>query len=166
MTGVKTVDLGITRVFWVTTVAAWPALTATEINAGKDLSKYLMPDYTFGADPSTTVSQADITALFDADVPTKGKYKGSLHLFRQIITATGLAGTEDLLSTFTGYPHGYLVRRVGKPATSALITGDIVDAGEFVADTPQLEGGTGAGYLTFMVPLLAQGYYFPAVTTT
>lgn len=166
MTGVKTVDLGITRVWWVTTVAAWPALTATEINAGKELSKYLLPDYSFGADASTTVSESDITALFDADVPTKGKYKGSLHLFRAIITATGLAGTDDFLTLFSGYPHGYLVRRVGKPATSALITGDVVDAGEFVADTPQQEAGTGSGYLKLMVPLLSQGYYFPAITTT
>jgi hypothetical protein len=165
MTGVKTVDLGITRVFWVTTVAAWPALTATEVNAGKDLSKYLLPDYTFGADASTTVSESDITALFDADVPTKGKYKGSLHLFRALLV-TGLAGTEDLLSTFTGYPHGYLVRRVGKASTAAVATGDVVDAGEFVADVPQQEAGTGSGYLKLMVPLLSQGYYYPAITLT
>lgn len=165
MTGVKTVDLGITRVFWVTTVAAWPLLTATEVNAGKDISKWLLPDYSFGADASTTVSESDITALFDADVPTKGKYKASLHLFRAILT-TGLAGTDDFLTLFSGYPHGYLVRRVGKPATSAVIATDVVDAGEFVADTPQQEAGTGSGYLKLMVPLLAQGYYFPAIALT
>lgn len=165
MTGVKTVDLGVTRVYWVTTVAAWPALTATEVTAGKEISKFLLPDYTFGADPSTTVSETDITALFDADVPTKGKYKGSLHLFRALLT-TGLAGTDDLLTAFTGFPHGYLVRRIGPPATQVLATADVVDAGEFVADTPQQEAGTGSGYLKLTVPLLAQGYYFPKVVLT
>lgn len=165
MTGVKTVDLGITRVWWVTTIAALPALTAAELTAGKELSKSLLPDYMFGADASTTVSERDITALFDSDTPTIGKYKGSLHLFRKLLT-TGLAGTDDLLTTFSGLPHGYLVRRVGPPATQAPASADVVDVGEFVADVPQQEAGTGSGFLKLTVPLLAQGYYYPAITLT
>lgn len=165
MTGVKTIDLGVTRVWWLTAVAAAPALTVAEIGAGKDLSKSLLPDYMFSADSSTTVSETDITALFDADVPTKGKYKGSLHLFRQLLT-TGLAGTDDYLSTFTGLPHGYLVRRVGPPQAQVVAIGDVVELAEFVADVPQMEAGTSSGYLKMTVPLLAQGYYFPKVTLT
>jgi hypothetical protein len=165
MTGTKTVDLGVTRVFWVTTVAAWPALTATEVNAGIDISKALLPDYKFGASATTTVKERDITALFDSETPTIGSYQGSLHIFRKLLT-TGLAGTDDYLTAFTGYPHGYLVRRIGPPATQAIATGDVVDAGEFIADVPEQEAGTGSGFLKLMVPLLAQGYYYPKITLT
>src|SRR5664279_1071510 len=115
VTGSKIVDLGVTRVWWVTTVAALPALTIIEIAAGKDISKSLLPDYKFGAQGSTVVSERDITALFDSETPTIGKYDGSLHLFRKLLP-TGAAGTDDYLSTFTGHPHGFLVRRVGPPS--------------------------------------------------
>jgi hypothetical protein len=165
MTGVKTVDLGITRVWWVTTIAALPAITAAEITAGKDISKSLLPDYSFGADASTTVSERDITALFDSNTPTIGKYKGSLHLFRKLLV-TGIAGSDDLLTAFTGLPHGYLVRRVGPPATQALAAADVVDVGEFIADVPQQEAGTGSGFLKLTIPLLSQGYYYPSLAVT
>lgn len=161
--GKKTVDLGISRWFWVTTIAAIPAITAAEVNAGIDLSKYLLPTSTFQADPTTTVSERDITALFDAQTPTIGKYKSSLTVFRSLLT-TGLAGTDDLLSVFTGYPHGWLVRRNGPPATQAIATGDVVDVGEFIADVPQQMAGGGSGFLKLTVPLLEQGYYYPRVT--
>ena len=163
--GKKTVDLGVIRLFWVTTIAAIPAITATEVNAGKEVSKYLLPSYSFGADATTTVSERDVTALFDADTPTIGKYKGSLELFRSLLT-TGLAGTDDLLSTFSGYPHGWLVRRIGPPSTQAIATGDVVDVGEFIADVPQQSAGGGNGMVKIMVPLLSQGYYYPQVTLT
>jgi hypothetical protein len=159
MTGVKLPDLGVTRVFWVTTIAAWPAITAAEVNAGVEISKSLLPDYKFGATATNTIKERDITALFDAETPTIKTYGGSLHLFRKLL-GTGLAGTDDLLTTFTGLPHGYLVRRTGPLATQAIATGDVVDAGEFIADEPEQESGTGSGFLKIMVPLLAQGYYY------
>ena len=165
MTGVKTVDLGITRVWWLTAVAAFPAITVAEIGAGKDISKSLLPDYKFQADASTTVSERDITALFDSNTPTIGKYQGSLHLFRKLL-ATGIAGTDDYLATFGGLPHGYLVRRVGPPSSQVVATADIVDAGEFIADVPQQEAGTGSGFLKLTVPLLSQGYYYPSIVLT
>ena len=165
MTGVKTVDLGVTRVFWVTTIAAWPAITAAEVNAGIDISKALLPDFKFGAAATTTIKERDITALFDSETPTIGSYQGSLHLFRKML-GTGLAGTDDYLTTFTGYPHGYLVRRTGPLATQAIATGDVVDAGEFIADVPEQESGTGSGFLKLMVPLLPQGYYYGKITLT
>jgi hypothetical protein len=165
MTGTKLVDLGITRVYWVSAIAALPTLTLAEVTAGKDISKSLLPDYTFGADASTTVSERDITALFDAETPTIGKYKGSLHLFRQLLV-TGLVGTDDLLSTFSGLPSGFLVRRVGPPATQILAVADKVDVGQFIADVPQIEAGTGSGFLKATVPLLPQGYYYPSISLT
>lgn len=165
MTGTNIIDLGITRVWWVSTIAALPLLTVAEVTAGKDLSKSLLPDYKFGAEASTTISERDITALYDSDTPTIGKFAGSLHLFRKLLV-TGAAGTDDLVATFTGKPHGYLVRRVGPPSGQVLAVGDIVDVGEFIADVPQIEAGTGSGFLKTTVPLLSQGYYYPLLTLT
>lgn len=165
MTGLKTVDLGITRCYWVLTIAAPPVVTLAAVTAGVDISKVLLPDYTFGADSSTTVTERDITALYDAETPTIGKYKGSLHLFRMLL-ATGAPGTEDLITNFSGFPAGYLVRRVGPPATQVMAVGDKVDVGQFIADVPQIEAGTGSGFLKMTVPLLPQGYYYPSITLT
>ena len=67
MTVGKLVDLGITRVWWVTTMAIAGQPTVAEIGAGKDLSPSLLPDYVFNADASTTISERDITAVVDAE---------------------------------------------------------------------------------------------------
>lgn len=162
MTGSNLVDLGVRRVYWVTTVANPAAITLAEISAGKELSKSLL-EYTFGPTASKTVDEKDITALFDASTPTIGTYEGSLHLFRKMLN-TGLAGTDDLKATFTGRPRGYLVERVGPPATQVLAVADKVNVGEFIADNPQPDPLSDSSYLKLTVPLLPQGYYFPDVT--
>lgn len=163
MTGTKTVDLGIRRVWWLTAVVNPASVTLAEITAGKEVSKWLLPDYKFGPAASKTVSEKDVTALYDAETPTIGTYEGSLHLFRALL-GTGLAGTDDLMATFTGRPHGYLVERIGPPATQAAAAGDKVNVGEFIADNPQKDPASDAAYLKIMVPLLPQGYYYPDVT--
>lgn len=162
MTGSNTVDLGVRRVYWVTTVANPAAITLAEITAGKELSKSLL-DYKFGPTASKTVDEKDITATFDAQTPTIGVYEGNLHLFRKLLN-TGVAGTDDLKSTFTGRPSGYLVERVGPPATQALAAGDKVNVGQFTADNPQPDPLSDSSYLKLTVPLLPQGYYYPDVT--
>lgn len=160
MVASKLVDLGITRVWWVVTIANSLAPTVAEITAGKDLSPYLLPDYVFAADASTTISERDITAVVDADTPTIGKLKGSLHLFRAFNTATGLPDVAtDLESTFIGNPSGWVVRRTGPAQATAITAGQKVELGSFIADVPQKEGGTGTGFLKLTVPLLPQGVY-------
>jgi len=160
----KLVDLGITRVWWVTTMAIAGQPTSTEINGGKDLSASLLPDYMFSADASTTISERDITAVVDAETPTIGKVKGSLHLFRIFNSATSLPDTTDLEATFVGLPYGWLVRRTGPPAATALASTQKVELANFVADVPQKEGGSGTGFLKLTVPLLPQGLYYPSFT--
>ncbi len=164
MTVGKLVDLGITRVWWVTAVATPTAITAAEITAGKDLSSALLPDYVFSADASTTISERDITAVVDAETPTIGKVKGSLHLFRVFSSTTGLPDTTDLEATFVGQPSGWLVRRTGPPTGTAILAAQKVELANFVADIPQKEGGSGTGFLKLTVPLLPQGLYYPSVT--
>ena len=163
MTGSNLVDLGVRRVWWVTTVAVPTAITVAEITAGKDISASLLPSYKFAAGASKTVDEKNILQVFDSSTPTIGTYEGSLPLFRKMLN-TGLAGTDDLRATFTGRPTGYLVERVGPPATQALAAGDKVNVGLFTADNPQLDPSSDSSYLKMMVPLLPQGYYDPDVT--
>ena len=161
MTAAKLVDLGITRVWWVTAMVSPGHPTVAEIGTGKELSSSLLPDYQFSADSSTTISERDITAVVDAETPTIGKIKGSLHLFR-IFTTGGVPDTTDLEQTFVGLPYGWLVRRTGPPVATAVATGQAVELANFVADVPQKEGGAGTGFLKLTVPLLPQGLYYPS----
>lgn len=165
--GARTVDLGITRVAWVTTVAAFPALTATEVTAGIDLTNFLLTDYSVRMDASDSVNERGVGDLADVNVPTIKKYTGSLHMFRSIISGTGLPGTDDPLATFAGNNEtGYIVRRVGPPKSTAFTTGDKVEAYKFIADSPQVEGGTGSGFLKVTVPLFSVGQYSLSITLT
>jgi len=92
-------------------------------------------------------------------VPTIGNYEGSLVLFRDF-TAGVPTSNVDLLDTFSGSGQtGFLVRRVGKPAASAVAAADVVDVFKFMTDNPQVAGGTGEGYLKMTVPLLQQGAF-------
>jgi hypothetical protein len=138
--------------------------TVAEIGAGKDLSTSLLPDYVFSADVSTTISERDITAVVDAETPTIGKVKGSLHLFRIFDSATNLPHTTDLEAAFVGLPSGWLIRRTGPPAGTTVATTQKVELANFVADIPQKEGGSGTGFLKLTVPLLPQGLYYPSFT--
>jgi len=158
----RLVDLGITRVWWVTTMSIKGQPTSTEITNGKDLSNFLLPDYAFAADASTTINERPITATVDAETPTIGKLKASLTLFRYFDTTSKLPDTTDLEQAFIGHPAGWLVRRTGPPATTAIASGQFVELANFIADVPQKEGGTGTGFLKLTVPLLPQGLYNPS----
>lgn len=160
----RLVDLGITKVWWVTTMAIAGQPTSTEITGGKDLSDFLLPDYTFAADASTTINERSITSTVDAETPTIGKLKGSLDLFRIFDSTTKLPDTTDLEAAFIGNPYGWLVRRTGPPATTAIASTQKVELANFIADVPQKQGGTGTGFLKLMVPLLPQGLYNPSFT--
>jgi len=165
MVATKLVDLGITRVWWVTDAAFNPAApTATLITAGKDLSTYLLPDYEFSADASTTISERDITATAEADTPTIGQIKASLHLFRSYTVGTGVVDPiGDLEAAFVGLPTGWLVRRTGPAQSVAIAATQKVEIANFIADVPQKTGGQGTGFLKLTVPLLPQGLYYPSV---
>lgn len=157
--GSRFVDLGVTRVAWVTTVAAFPALTATEVAAGVDLTNNLLTTYKVGMTASKSVNEMGVGDLADINVPTIKTYTGTLDLFRSLLS-TGLGGTDDPLQTFKGANEsGYIVRRVGPLKTVAFTTGDVVEVYKFIADSPEINGGTGNGYLKMTVPLLSSGQF-------
>jgi len=164
--GARTIDLGVTRVAWVTTIAAFPAITAAEATGGVDLTPFLLTDYKVGMTGAKSVNEMGIGDLADINVPTIATYAGSLHVFRSLL-ATGLVGTDDLASTFNAVGvTGYVVRRIGPLRTVAFTTGDKVEAYKFAADAPELDGGQGSGFLKMTVPLFSLGVFNLSVTLT
>lgn len=160
--GVRTVDLGITRTWWVpqASVTAFPTITAAMLTAAVDLTPYMLTDYSVHMDGSNSVNEMGVGDLADINVPTIKKYTGSLHLFRSFDPATGLPGTDDVLATFAGNNEtGYLVRRIGPLKTLAPAAAQQVEAYKFIADAPQIEAGTGSGFLKVTVPLFSIGVF-------
>jgi hypothetical protein len=160
----RLVDLGVTKVWWVTSMGIAGQPTSAEITGGKDLTSFLLPDFTFTADSSTTINERAINAVVDSETPTIGKVKGSLDLFRFFDSTTKLPDATDLEATFVNLPYGWLVRRIGLPSTTAAASGQKVDLANFIADVPQKAGGQGTGFLKLTVPLLSQGQYFSTFT--
>jgi hypothetical protein len=165
--GSRFVDLGVTRMAWVSTVAAFPLLTATEVIAGIDLTNYLLTDYKVGMTGSKSVNEMGVGDLADINVPTIKTYAGSLHLFRSLTTGTGVPATDDPLATFQGNNEtGFFVRRIGPLKSMVFTTGDKVEAYKFIADSPMIDGGTGSGFLKMTVPLFSIGIYSLSITLT
>jgi hypothetical protein len=157
--GARTVDLGITRAYWVTTIAAFPAITSVEVTAGVELTNYLLTDYKVGMGGAKSVNEMGVGDLADINVPTIKTYAGSLHLFRSLLP-TGLPATDDPLAIFKGGNEtGFFVRRVGPLKTQALAALDVVEAYKFIADAPELSGGEGSGFLKMTVPLFSIGVF-------
>lgn len=163
----RLIDLAVTKVAWVVTIAnvAAPA-TATELNAGttKDLGPYLTTNYKIGMEDSDTVSEKSITETAEIQVPTIQKYAGMLELFRDF--TTGVPSASDFTAIFAGANEtGYIVRRTGLPSSTAFASGQKMEVYKFVADPPHLTGGTGSGYVKGTVKLLPQGVFSLVATS-
>lgn len=155
----RIVDLGVTKYSWVTSIADVAAPTSTELTAGKDISQYVVTTTAVGPTASDTVNERAITDTSNAVVPTIGNYEGNLVLFRDYTAGVPTTGT-DVMETFNAAGVvGYLVRRLGKPATDAFAAADKVEVYKFMTDTPQPNGGAGDGYLKLTVPRLQQGSF-------
>ena len=157
----RLIDLAVTKVAWVATIAnvAAPA-AATELNAGttRDLGPYLTTNYSVGMEDSDTVSERSITESAEIQVPTIQKYAGMLELFRDF--SAGAPTATDFTAWFAGANEtGYIVRRVGLASTTAFASGQKLEVYKFVADPPKLTGGTGSGYVKGTVKLLPQGVF-------
>lgn len=167
--GVRSPTVGYVTSAWVPQagITAFPAITAVQVTAGTNLTKFELSDSKVQLNNSDTINEKAIGDLANTDVPTFAKYDGcSLHLFRSYAPAwTSVTGSDDLLSIFAGRPFGYYIRRVAKLNTAAFAIGDVVEAYLFQADSVQVEANDG-GNVKIMVPLLQQGVYNLAVTLT
>lgn len=165
----RMVDLNVTRYDFVpgaTGLTTPNAPKVTELTAGtvKALSPYVVTTTSVNPTASDTVTEKGITDTSNAVVPTIGNFEGSLVLFRDYTAGTVTA--NDPLSIFTGSGVvGWLVRRLGLPASTAWAVGQKVDVFYVMADNPAQTGGQGDGYLKLTVPLLQQGVMYLGVTT-
>lgn len=111
---------GMTKVAFVTTIAAPAAPTAAEMAAGEDLEGFLTPDglgMDFGND------SVDVTALsstYNAELP------GRLTLSTEL-TFKHQGDTVAPFSTFAGKPEGYIVVRRNVDATDAWAENDVIE---------------------------------------
>lgn len=161
----RLVDTDVTKLVWLPggreVIADVKAPKLTELNAAtaKDITCFVLKNYEVRADGSNTTNESAVCDTAEGTVPTMKKYTGNLPLFRDF-AATGAPSTTDPLVTFTeDYPQGYFVRRVGKPQETPFAVGDIVDVYHFIADVPQIQGGTGDGFLKATVPLMSTGTF-------
>lgn len=166
----RIVDNGVTRYDWVPGVAGLTTPAApkvTELSAGtvKAISPFVVTTTSVNPTSSDTVNEKSITDTSNAIVPTIGNYEGTLNLFRDF-TAGAPTAAVDLLETFGAAGIvGWLVRRLGLPATTAYAIGQKVDVFLFMTDNPTQTGGAADGYLKLGVPLLQQGQFYLAKAT-
>mgnify|MGYP007075791481 CR=1 FL=1 len=153
------VDLGVTRLTWVTDIADPTAPTTTELEGGVDLSCIMATSYEVRADTSDTVSEKAVCDTANSDTPTAKNYIGNLVLFRQWDGDTDEWDSSiDPVATFpSGRIPGFFVRRTGLPYDTAYTEGDVVEVYKFITDEPQHAGGTDQGMVKVTVPLHKQG---------
>jgi len=159
----RMVDQGVTKLTWIPgegAIANASSPEASELNAvaAVDLSCIMVSTYEVRADGSETTNERAVCETANTVTPTIQNYMGNLMLFRDIVA--GVPGPDDLTEV---YPQagvlGWFVRRIGKPYDVDYVDGDVVETFKFLNDVPQLQGGTGEGYLKGTVPLLPQGVF-------
>lgn len=154
----RMVDLGITKISWVTTISNPLAPTAAELNAGKDLSCLMTTTYEARFDGSDNVTEQAVCETSSTITPTIEKYMGNL-VFFQDYTAGVLSGTDISSAFANAYELGYLVVRTGLPYSTAWTAAQKISfIGKYVADRVQSVGGVASGYLKATVPLFPQGF--------
>ncbi|ACZ29568.1 hypothetical protein Xcel_0529 [Xylanimonas cellulosilytica DSM 15894] len=162
----RIVDLGVTQYTWVPGVAGLttpsaPLLADLSGAPAKNISQYVVTTTDVNPDPSDTVNERAVTDTSNAVVPTVGNYHGNLVLFRDF--TAGAPTANDPITVFGSGDYGWLVRRLGKPASTALAADDIVDVFLFLVDNVTKTGGTGDGYLKANITLLQQGQFYTDV---
>lgn len=158
----RMVDQGKTKLVWVpgdSGIASVAAPTTVELTAGTDVTCLMVSTYEVRADGSETTNERAVCETANVVAPTIQNYMGNLILFRQFDDTTGAAEVDDALNIFEYASIGWFVRRLGQPYTTAFAATDVVEVYKFMSDTPQIQGGTGEGYLKATVPLLQQGTF-------
>lgn len=157
----KHVDLGITKLTWVTALVDPAAPTVAELTGGKDLSCVMASSYEVRADTSDTVSEKAVCETANADTPTAQNYMGNFVLFRDWDATTPPGDwddTDDPIVIFpTGRIQGFFVRRTGLPYDTAYAASQKVEVYKFITDEPQHAGGTDQGMVKVTIPVHKQG---------
>jgi hypothetical protein len=159
---VRLVDQGVTRLTLVQNadgIANEAAPTLTELATGIDLTCQMVTTYEVRADASDTTNERAVCDTANVVTPTVQNYIGTFQLFRQWDNVAMQWTTEDVLQYLSYGSLFWFVRRMGFARDVAYASNQQVETYLFMADTPQITGGTGDGYLKATVPLLQQGRF-------
>lgn len=176
--GTKSVSNGKVKVWWVPvsnitgTEDSWtaaPDISDFAAAGSVDLTEAIAWDgYELGATDSNKIDDRGI--LDEGQVQTRGfaQFSGSLTFFRGVTSETSGAyynAFETFKAATDGSrPVGFLVTRVGLPATTALAAGQKVSAFKFIADA-FMDNTEGEDSVKFMVNFAPQGKLGVNVTT-
>lgn len=158
----RMVDNGVTKLYWVegdTGITDVSAPTVAQLNAGVDVTCTMVSTYEVRADASDTTNERAVCETANVVAPTIQNYMGNLVLFRLINATTFVPETADPINVFEFGVVGWFVRRLGAAYDVAWAANDQVEVYKFMSDVPQIQGGTGEGYLKATVPLLQQGTF-------
>lgn len=160
----RKVDQGVTKLSWVPGVdgiADVSAPTLLELNdsAVWDLTCFMVTTYEVRADASDTTNERAVCDVANVVTPTIQNYMGNLILFRDYNDDTNVFTVDDVLTRMAYQSIGWFVRRLGLSKDTAYADGQQVEVYKFMVDNPQMQGGTGEGYLKATVPLLQQGVF-------
>lgn len=158
----RKVDQGVTKLAWVpgdNGIADSSAPTLLELQASGviDLTCLMVTTYEVRADAADTTNERAVCDVANVVTPTIANYMGNMMLFRDWDNTTEEFTMSDALALFTLGHLGWFVRRLGLPQATAFANGQQVEVYKFMTDHPQVQGGTGEGYLKATVPLFQQG---------
>jgi hypothetical protein len=165
--GTKSQSNGKIKVYWVAAddITDEEAFLATptdaQITGGLDLTAAIAWDgYDLGATDSNKIDDRGI--IDEGAVQSRGfaQFNGSLTFFRGITSETTGAYADAFAAfkaaTDGSRPNGYLVTRIGVPATTAIAAGQKVNVFKFIADA-FMDNTEGEDSVKFMVNFAPQG---------
>lgn len=148
--------------------AAWPSVTATEANAGIELSDdVLSSDFTFGAVDSDKVAEKPLGASGNANAIGASNFQMGFTLWRKFATAGGFDAADEAgwaAVKEKGVELYAIARQMDKEASEPWAAADEVYlAAKFTPDNPQRTDGT--GFLKYRIPCEVQeGHPFVAIS--
>ena len=151
-TGPKMLNTANRKLVWVPTIANIAAPTATELNAGVELTCLVTAaDFSLGITGNETITDAALCDDIDTSVPGRATAEAAMNFFRFKDTVDDLGWT-----TFTGKGlHGYLAQRIGQITDTerqedvAFTAADEVQVYEGTTHDPQIMSPATAGYEKF-----------------
>lgn len=109
---------GNIRVTWVTSISNQALPTASELNAGLDLTTFVMSDGLTGLKPDTADVPADsLASLFNATSNGRTSFSGTQ------LTIKKQTGTDTVYNTLTRNTSGFLVVRRSVAYATAFASG-------------------------------------------
>lgn len=160
----RKVDQGVTKLLWVpgvTGIADRSAPSQAELTAEGvvDLTCLMVTTYEVRADGADTTNERAVCDVANVVTPTVANYMGNLVLFRDWDNTEHEFTMNDALALFTLGHVGWFARRLGRPRETAVADGQPWETYLFMSDNPQVQGGTGEGFLKATVPLFQQGAF-------